>query len=42
MLLLISWMSVGDWEHDPLETWGPAQWDDWVASVDRVIADRAP
>ncbi len=39
ILLLISDMEEGTWEN-PLETSDPAQWHDWVASVDRVIADR--
>jgi hypothetical protein len=33
-------MSEGDWESDPLETADPAQWHDWVACVDRVVAER--
>jgi hypothetical protein len=41
-MLLIGCMEEGSWAHDPLETDDPAQWHDWVASVDRVIADRAP
>lgn len=40
VMLLIGWMAEGSWEHDPLETADPAQWHDWVASVDRVIAER--
>ena len=39
--LLISWMQEGSWSTDPLETSDPAQWFDWVASVDRVVANRA-
>jgi len=38
--LLIGWMSEGKWQHDPAETTDPAQWHDWVGSVDRVIAER--
>ena len=41
ILLLISWMEEDSWDHDPLETSDPAQWADWVASVDQVIAERA-
>jgi hypothetical protein len=41
IMLLIGWMEEGFWEHDPLETSDPAQWHDWVACVDRVIAERA-
>lgn len=40
VMLLIGWMEEGSWEHGPLETADPAQWHDWVASVDRVIAER--
>jgi hypothetical protein len=39
--LLIGWMEEGWWDHDPSETFDPAQWADWTASVDRVLADRA-
>ena len=38
--LLVGWMSESLWDHDPLETSDPAQWHDWVASVDRVIEER--
>jgi hypothetical protein len=38
IMLLITWMM---WEHDPPETSDPAQWHDWTACVDRVIAERA-
>lgn len=38
--LLIHWMSEGVWKRDPLMTSDPAQWHDWVACVDRVIAER--
>jgi hypothetical protein len=40
VMLLIGWMEEGSWEHDALETDDPAQWHDWVASVDRVVAER--
>lgn len=40
LALLIGWMSEGTWEHNPEETADPAQWHDWVASVDKVIAER--
>lgn len=40
LMLLIGWMGEGTWEHDATETADPAQWHDWVASVDRVIAER--
>jgi hypothetical protein len=42
VMLLISDMAEGTWEKDPLMTSDPAQWHDWVASVNRVVADRAP
>ena len=42
LMLLIGWMREGSWDHDPLETDDPAQWHDWVASVDRVVAERTP
>ena len=42
LMLLVEWMSEGRWEHNPLETSDPAQKHDWVASVDRVVAERAP
>lgn len=38
--LLVEWMSEGKW-NDPLATSDPAQWYDWVKSVDRVMADRS-
>jgi hypothetical protein len=41
IMLLISWMEEDSWDNDPLETSDPAQWYDWVASVDRVVAERA-
>ena len=37
--LLVGSMSEGTWD-DPLETSDPAQWYDWVKSVDRVLSDR--
>ena len=37
--LLINWMQEGTW-GDPLETFDPTQWQDWVRSVDQVIAQR--
>lgn len=37
--LLIGWMAEGTWD-DPLETSDPAQWYDWVQSVDRVLTSR--
>jgi hypothetical protein len=37
LALLVSWMTEGGWEHDPLETADPAQWQDWVRWVDQVI-----
>jgi hypothetical protein len=40
LTLWVHWMSEGDWESDPLETADPAQWHDWVACVDRVVAER--
>lgn len=36
--LLISWMEEGMWQN-PLETADPAQWYDWVDSVDQVLAE---
>jgi hypothetical protein len=36
--LWIGWMEEGSWE-DPLETWDPAQWHDWVRCVDRVLGE---
>ena len=41
IMLLISWMEEDTWDHDALETSDPAQWHDWVGSVDRVIAERS-
>ena len=41
LMLWIGWMEEGQWDGDSLQTADPAQWDDWVASVDRVIAERA-
>lgn len=38
--LLIGWMKEGAWPDDPLETADPAQWSDWVAAVERAIAER--
>lgn len=38
--LLIGWMDDGWWEHEPAETFDPAQWHDWTAQVDKVIAER--
>jgi len=38
--MLIDWMGEGAWQ-DPLMTDDPAQWHDWVSSVDRVVADRS-
>jgi hypothetical protein len=38
--LLLAWMEEGLWAHDRLETADPAQWHDWVQSVDRVIVER--
>jgi len=40
LMLLIGWMEEGTWATDPLETSDPAQWHDWTASVDRVLAAR--
>jgi len=40
IMLLIGWMEEGSWTHDSLETRDPAQWGDWSASVDRVVAAR--
>lgn len=37
---LIRWMGEGSWEHDALETADPAQWHDWVRSVDQVVGQR--
>ena len=39
LMLWIGWMDEGTWT-DPLETADPAQWHDWVASVDRVLSER--
>ena len=39
MYLLTAWMREGIWS-DPRETADPAQWYDWVESVNRVIAER--
>ena len=40
LTLLLGWMdAAGD---DPTETNDPAQWHDWVRSVDRAIAEGAP
>jgi hypothetical protein len=41
LMLLIHWMDEGSWPEDPLMTADPAQWHDWVASVDRVVAGRS-
>ncbi len=41
VMMLIAWMEEGTWEHNPGDTSDPAQWHDWVACVDRVIADRS-
>lgn len=38
--LLVNWMAEGLWDQDPFMTTDPAQWHDWVGSVDRVIVDR--
>lgn len=35
---LMPWITEGACDHDPLETADPAQWHDWVRSVDRVAA----
>jgi hypothetical protein len=40
IMLLTAWMEEGTWPHDRQETADPAQWADWVASVDRVIDER--
>ena len=40
IMLLIAWMAEGTWETNSLETADPAQWFDWVQTVDRVIAER--
>lgn len=40
LMLWVQWMDEDTWPTDPLVTADPAQWHDWVASVDRVIADR--
>ena len=37
---LIGWMDQGTWLGDPDATSDPAQWFDWVACVDRVLAER--
>lgn len=37
LMLLVGWMAEGTWPRDPLTTADPAQWHDWVASVDRVL-----
>jgi hypothetical protein len=39
-MLLIGWMEEGTWPGDPGMTRDPAQWRDWVSSVDRVMAER--
>jgi hypothetical protein len=41
LMLLVVWMTEGTWPQDRLMTSDPAQWHDWVASVDRVVADRS-
>jgi hypothetical protein len=41
LTLWIGWMDEGTWDSDPSQTADPAQWHDWVASVDRVIEQRA-
>jgi hypothetical protein len=38
--LLTGWMTQGGWPQDPAMTADPAQWHDWVAAVDRVVAER--
>lgn len=38
LLLLINWMTAPP--EEPTQTYDPAQWYDWVASVDRVVAER--
>lgn len=38
--LWLGWMAEGTWEDDAGTTADPAQWRDWMASVDRVIAER--
>lgn len=39
--LLVSWMTEETWGSNPLETADPAQWHDWMRSVDQVIAERS-
>ena len=39
--LWIGWMDAAIGASDPAETADPAQWHDWVACVDRVVAERA-
>ena len=39
--LWIGWMDAAVGASDPAETADPAQSHDWVASVDRVVAERA-
>lgn len=38
-LLVESWMEQGVSDHDPLETGDPAQWHDWLSSVERTLAE---
>lgn len=40
LTLLVHWMEAD--ADDPTKTHDPAQWHDWVRSVDRVLAERAP
>jgi hypothetical protein len=35
--LLIGWMEEGSRPQSPLETRDPAQWHDWVKSVDELV-----
>jgi hypothetical protein len=34
IMLLIGWMDEEAWDDDPFRTADPAQWHDWVASVE--------
>jgi hypothetical protein len=40
LALLIGWMEP--WADEPTETRDPAQWHDWVDSVDRALSRGAP
>ena len=40
LMLWVEWMQEGNSDSDLVTTSDPAQWHDWVACVDRVLAER--